>query len=250
MLNPQRAAFVFHYPLTKGDGTKAAILAGYSPRSAHVTASRLLNDANVRQAIAEREAEMRANALIAPIDVARAWKEAATVDRNELLEVRRVACRYCYGKDHLFQETPAEYAARKGAHDALLATTPQKDWARIAPFADLGGVGYDKRKDPHPDCPECFGDGDMHVVVKDTRKLSKNALAIFEGVKITRDGLELKMMSKADAIENLAKHLGMLDKRSTHVVMNPDGTPVHATPVQINFVGVYPGGKPRQVIDG
>lgn len=53
-LNPKRAAFVAEYPKDK-NGKQAAIRAGYSPRSAEVTASRLLRDAKVKAAI---EAEL------------------------------------------------------------------------------------------------------------------------------------------------------------------------------------------------
>lgn len=52
-LSPERQRFVDEYAVDT-NGAQAAIRAGYSPRSAKVTASRLLADANVQQAVAER----------------------------------------------------------------------------------------------------------------------------------------------------------------------------------------------------
>lgn len=67
------------------------------------------------------------------------------------------------------------------------------------------------RRDPSPDCKQCHGDGRADVLVKDTRKLSPQARALYAGVKITKDGLEVKMHSKLDAMEKVFKHLGMYD---------------------------------------
>jgi hypothetical protein len=36
-----------------------------------------------------------------------------------------------------------------------------------------GGPGWDPRRAPHPDCPECFGEGVERVHVNDTRQLSR-----------------------------------------------------------------------------
>jgi phage terminase small subunit len=48
------AAFVEHYIANGGNGTQAAISAGYAEKSAHVAASRLLKDDKVAAAIAQR----------------------------------------------------------------------------------------------------------------------------------------------------------------------------------------------------
>lgn len=236
MLTGKRSDFARHYARLK-NGTKAALEAKYAPRSAHNTAALLLKNGDVLDAIAHHEAELREAALLTQTDITRMWKEAATADRNDLMEVRRTCCRYCFGTDHLYQETPAEYRARSDAHQMLLKMTPEKEWKRIPEFSELGGHKFDRRKDPHPDCPECFGDGDMLVVIKDTRKLPKGARALYEGVKITNSGIELKVMDRGKAIENLANTLGMLGKQS-HVHMNPDGTPLELKPLAIQFVAV------------
>jgi phage terminase small subunit len=56
-LDPREERFVTLY-VDNPNGTQSAIAAGYAPKSAHVTASRLLKRAKVRDAIATRNAEL------------------------------------------------------------------------------------------------------------------------------------------------------------------------------------------------
>jgi phage terminase small subunit len=59
-LTPQRQRFVDEYLVDRDlNQTQAAIRAGYAKNSAHVTASRLMSDATVQAAIAERTAARR-----------------------------------------------------------------------------------------------------------------------------------------------------------------------------------------------
>ena len=55
-----RGAFILEY-LKDRNGTQAAIRAGYAPKSAHVTASRLLRDAKVQHAICAADAQVDAD---------------------------------------------------------------------------------------------------------------------------------------------------------------------------------------------
>lgn len=55
-LSARQAQFVEQYAISR-NGAGAAVLAGYSKRSAKVTAARLLTKANVRAALAVRETE-------------------------------------------------------------------------------------------------------------------------------------------------------------------------------------------------
>lgn len=70
------------------------------------------------------------------------------------------------------------------------------------------GKEYD-RADPRQDCDACGGEGHPNVMVKDTRNLSQQARSLYAGVKITKDGIEVKMHSKLDALEKVFKHLGL-----------------------------------------
>ena len=90
-LSPKRLRFVDEYVLDM-NGAQAAVRAGYSSRSAKVTASRLLTDANVQQAVAERTL-----ALAEKVDVTAEWvltrlqgiaeNAAKDSDRNRALEL-------------------------------------------------------------------------------------------------------------------------------------------------------------------
>jgi hypothetical protein len=59
---------------------------------------------------------------------------------------------------------------------------------------------------------ECFGKGLGRTYVNDTRKLSPAAAALYAGIKQTKDGIEVKMHSKLDAMERLCRHLGLYDR--------------------------------------
>lgn len=56
-LSPRQQSFVHAY-VESGNGSAAAIHAGYSERSAKVTASRLLTKANVRTAVRSQQAQI------------------------------------------------------------------------------------------------------------------------------------------------------------------------------------------------
>jgi hypothetical protein len=92
----------------------------------------------------------------------------------------------------------------------------RQKWARDGndekAFDEQGGIGYSPLNAPNPDCPRCGGDGMQRVVAKDTRYLSAAAASLYAGAKQTKDGFEIKMHSKLDAIEKLAKHLGLYEK--------------------------------------
>lgn len=68
MLNAKQIAFCHEYIIDR-NGRQAAIRAGYSERSAEVTASRLLTNAKVKALIAELEAELRERAKLNAEDV-------------------------------------------------------------------------------------------------------------------------------------------------------------------------------------
>lgn len=62
MASKRELAFIEHYFTERFNGTKAAIAAGYSARSAHVTASRLLKKATVTAAITQHLADLKMTA--------------------------------------------------------------------------------------------------------------------------------------------------------------------------------------------
>lgn len=172
--NARVARFIDEY-LVDGNGSAAYKRAGYKAtgNSAEVNARRLLRNAPVAAEIARRQAKVsEAIGVSAQRALQEAWN-IVTADTNDLVQYQRVCCDGCWGK-------PAT----------------QKDRAR----------------DPNPACDECGGEGYGRVFAQDTRKLSPAARSLYAGVKVTKEGFEVKMHSKDAALEKVFKHLGLYKK--------------------------------------
>jgi hypothetical protein len=215
MLTPKQQRFVEEY-LVDLNATQAAIRAGYSERNADKIGPELLGKTRVAAAIAAAQQARSDRTGITQDDVLRDWVMLANADPNELIEHRRTCCRFCHGANHEYQRTAGELKRDRTAHEARKG--------RKGPFDEQGGAGYDARRNPHHDCPECFGEGVSRTFVKDTRKLSKAARLLYAGVKETKDGIEIKMHDQDAARVNVAKHLGMFTEK--HELSGPNGQPI------------------------
>ena len=71
-----------------------------------------------------------------------------------------------------------------------------------------GGVDYDRTRDPNPKCPRCRGEGTERFVPRDTSKLSADALLLYGGVKVKRDGYEVIIADRTKALENVTRMAG------------------------------------------
>ena len=218
-LSPKAERFVHEY-LIDLNGTQAYMRAcpGAQANSARTEACRLLANPSVQEKVAAERAktakklEITREALLAEI-----WA-IVTADARELVQHIVLCCRHCHGIGHAHQwKTPEEFEA---AHDAALSEFEKKRASRrpgdpeptLRLPSDAGGYGFDPRLEPHMDCPECLGAGQGRTFLKDTRNLSPQAVALYAGVKETEKGFEVKMHSKLDAAEKIAKHLGIYEK--------------------------------------
>ena len=210
-LNPREIELCEVY-LTCFNGTKSyqAVYPDASSSTAEVNACRILSKAKIRTYLAKRMKAMFERTEEASDKLIQQLQYAAYGDINELIEYRREACRYCHGKGHQYQSTPAEY--RRAEKQAK---------ANGEDFDPLGGIGFDPRKDPHPDCPECHGDGEGRVFFKDTRRLSPAGLALYAGAKVGKDGIEIKTASQERARELLARILKLFEDK-TEVTVSLD----------------------------
>jgi phage terminase small subunit len=203
-LTDKEQQFVDEY-LVDLNGTQAAIRAKYSESTARQIATRLLSKAHIQAAIAEARAKQQQRTEITADRVLReAWNQV-TADARELTQLRIGCCHFCHGIEHRWQRTDNEYEA-----DLALWTTdtdPDK-----GEFNEKGGPGFNPNAEPHPDCPECAGDGIPRVVLMDTSSLSPAARSLFAGVKQTKFGIEVMTHSKDAAMEKLFKHLGLYEK--------------------------------------
>lgn len=218
-LPPRRQRFVFEY-LKDLNGTQAAIRAGYARSQADVEAWRLLQDPDVQAAVKALQDERARELKLEANEVLRHLVELAIADPNELIQHRRGCCRHCHGNLFGYQRTPAEMERDRAAHEAAELERQRKDPERHQPrvFDEAGGVGYDPRREPHEDCPECFGEGVERIHLADTRHLSGPARRLYAGVKQTKDGVQVLMRDQDKAIELIGRHLAMFKDKVEHDV--------------------------------
>ncbi len=192
------------------DATAAAKRAGYSEKTAKQQGSRLLTRDDVQAAIQKEMKKREQRTEIKADDVLRYWHDIGTADPNEIIHLRRVCCRNCFGIDHQYQwRDKTEY---QQAVEYIMRNAKEGEEPAIP--SDAGGYGFNKLAKPNPDCPYCWGEGHMEVHAEDTRFLSSKAKRLYAGVKQTRDGFEIKMRDQDKAMENVAKHLGMFVEKS------------------------------------
>ncbi|HDR9153794.1 TPA: terminase small subunit [Burkholderia vietnamiensis] len=201
-LKKMQRRFVDEY-LIDLNATQAAIRAGYSPKTAQEQSSRLLSNVMVAEAIQAAMAARSKRTQIDADDVLRQWWELANVDVNELVEYRRDNCRHCWGIDHEYQWTRAEYE-----RDVMDADDNGKEQPSCA-----GGFGFVPTREPNPECPECAGEGRGKIHVHDTRRLKGAARLLYAGVQQGKDGLKVMIDDRMKARENVGRHLGMFNDR-------------------------------------
>lgn len=129
--------------------------------------------------------------------------DVATADPRELIGLKIGCCRYCHGAGHLYQWREREYM--EAMDDAERASRNDSN----VRFPDIGGgFDFDATRAPHPDCPDCHGEGVQRIVPCDTDELSDQAALLYGGVKAKRDGYEIIIADRDKALELAGKVLG------------------------------------------
>lgn len=202
-LTDKQQRFVDEY-LVDNNATQAAIRAKYSPDTAGAIGHENLKKPEIQAAIAiARKAQQERTQITADRVVTEAWN-ILTADARELVEVKIGCCRHCYGVGHRSQRTVGEMNADR---ERWL-----DEGKPIDEFDEQGGIGFNPLLQPHPECPECWGDGNPRTVLKDTRYLSTKAAALYAGAKEGKYGIEVQLHDKAAAMEKLFKHLGLYEQ--------------------------------------
>lgn len=193
-------------------GVDAYLRAGYKGKTrkdAGTAASIMLRRPNVRKAVADGLRALEARLELSAENVLREIKGVAFADARELFSYEFGACRYCHGDGHKYQYTPAEWERRQGDHLERVAAAELRK-APAPPMPDpAGGVGFDPRRPPHEECPECFGEGQGRAKLRDLRDVSPSAAALFAGIKEGKHGIEIKTHPKLQALELLGRHLAL-----------------------------------------
>jgi hypothetical protein len=185
------------------NATQAAIRAGFSPKNAPSISSRLLAQPEINARITALRDERNARLSMDADDVVKRLIGVVVADPRKLTAHHIGACRYCWGIGHAYQ----------WRHERELAEAIRKVKDDNEPPSSVGGFGYSRAKRPNPDCPDCDGYGIGFTVFADTRDLDDEGMRLFHGVKTTRDGLTVLMADKNKALERLADHFGIYDRR-------------------------------------
>lgn len=240
-LDAREKLFVGEYLVTLNP-EKAALAAGYSKSVARTKAylwvSSSKHKPHVFEAIAVAQQKRAERTEITQDKVLERYWQIATANANELVQFRRVCCRYCHGKGFLYQ-----WRNEREFQDAVAAAKAQGESATVP--VDDGGYGYDRRLRPNPKCPECYGEGIGEIFAADTRDVPAGALVLYAGVKQTQGGFEVKTHDQLAALQSVARHLGMFNDK---VKVNLDGsvTVNHELPAEaldiLRDLGAIPDG--------
>lgn len=228
------------------DSYKRSYNAGNMSAASIVTAaSQLLSNPSVETYLQSLRDDA---AYVAQLNVAwvlKQYMQIATADVNELIEARKVNCRYCHGIDHKYQWSDVEEWAA-AINDTLAfnarqeATEPRRRQPLRELPSDEGGFGFWGPKAAHPECPKCYGDGTLDVHVHDSRNLKGPARLLYDGVKTTANGIEIKVRDRDAALAFLAKFLKLGEGDRPPLI--PNGEPAEklveavSDPVEVSKV--------------
>lgn len=198
---------------------------------------KLSRDPVVSDEIERRRAEARERSIISVSDVANEFARVAFSDPGAIVQHRRLCCRFCYGVAHEYQwKNGKEYdeAVRIWEDDEAkrLAVKGKKTRPRARPD-ESGGYGFEFNRPPHAQCPECMGEGKPDVFIVDTTRLTPEQRRTIERIRVTKDGVEVRLHNTMDALAKVGQMLGGF--KQTVVLQNPDGTPVQGAPTLVTL---------------
>lgn len=220
-LTARQVAFVEHY-LRYRNATQAYKAASpngatLAYQTANAQGNLLLRDTRVQAAIQAGAKEAFKDTTASVGWLLQRFMDIATADPRELIGLKVGCCRFCHGDDHLYQWREREYlqALDDAERESALATPSARAAVR---FPDIGGgFGFNATTPPHPDCPQCHGEGVERFVPRDTDKLSDGALLLYGGVKVKAGGAyEIVIADRQKALENVGRIMGAFVERVNH----------------------------------
>ncbi len=207
----KRDIFIRQYLIHKNK-TKAYREAGFNspPHTERQNAHRVFTSEYVQDRITEAREENLRSLDVKVTDVFDRFKAIAFGDAAAITKYITGACRYCHGIDHRYQwRTQREFA---DAMEAYMGKGETYHANHTAPDCE-GGFGYMHKTPPHPDCPECEGEGVDRVRFKPTQLMTEDERKLFAGVKVTQHGIEFKLNDQMAALKELAEHLQFYKER-------------------------------------
>ena len=215
-----QVAFVEHFLRYRNATQAYKHASGKGNGIAYFTAAqegaKLLRDARVQSAIRAGAKEAFKDTSASVGWLLQRFLDVATADPRELIGLKIGACRYCHGEGHGYQWREREYA--EALRDAEEASASAPRFAAPVRFPDIaGGLGYNATRPPHPDCPQCHGEGLERFVPRDTDNLSDQALLLFGGVKVKPNGgYEIIIADRQKALENVGRIMGAFTDKVQH----------------------------------
>jgi len=196
-LSKQEENFLRYWVSGYSDVADAARKAGYPAAVARKRAYHLMSQPRIRHRLAEIEREQIA---VSGINAENLFREIVTQNlrlaRAKVpVDVWNPPCRYCHGDNHEYQRTHAEFEEDFDNHlKKPIKLNPRTGKPiRVPLFDPKGGSGYDSNLPPNEDCPECHGHGDTkHPIIrfKDSRFFTPEERELFNGAKLTKNGIE------------------------------------------------------------
>lgn len=223
-LDERQAKFIDLWLVTQ-HATQSYLDAGFecaSDASAAAAASRLLRKVREHPYLLTKRAELYQRTAEVQERVINRIYGAAMADPRDISEYIYTCCRHCHGVGHRYQMTPRQIEERQEEYQALVDEAKATRGKKPKPLDMLGGGGFDARRDPHPDCPECHGIGLGRMYIKDTRHLSPASLGIFGGIKQTKDGIEAKVWDQRPYLEMMARLYNMDIEPKADMVLSVD----------------------------
>lgn len=158
-LTDQQEIFVREY-LVDWNASAAAIRAGYSAKSAPTFGWHLLQNPKVSNAVTTLASARARRMGIDGDELMRLWVVIVNFDANEISQLRRICCPYCWGEGNRRQHTPSTLEEWKKKHDKERALRLRISTADdIGEFPEYTDEWYSKLKPPKEGCPECSGEG-------------------------------------------------------------------------------------------
>lgn len=172
-------------------------IAGYEGEgnTAHSNASRMLRNARVFRAVSFLRDKRQQRLSLTEEEIIHQLSAIASANPAELVQFRRVNCRYCWGEHHLYQWRDIEEFDKA----AEKASTDGKE------EPEYGGLGFVESAFPNEECPKCNGEGVGQFHAADVSQLEGDARWLYAGVKQTLNGLEIRMANQEAARRDLLK---------------------------------------------
>lgn len=207
----KREIFIRQYLIHK-NASRAYREAGYQDGTGTAqSAHRLLTTAYVQRRLAEEQQQLLEMLDVKVETVFKRLKDVAFGDIAAITEYIVGSCRYCHGVGHQYQwRDEAEHD--EAIEEAIRESDRSGKLVKYPPSLD-GGTGYSRNVPPHPDCPQCDGDGISRIRFKDTRLMTDAERALFSGVEQTQHGMKYRFEDRMAALERLAENLQFYKER-------------------------------------